>query len=109
MQVIVLRFSESLNTADAQTINTYNLATVPKQKKQHSRSVAISTATYNPQALTVTLITRKKLALNSPLKLTITAAALLDQLGRPLDGNDSGQSGANYVATLGNARTRSNG
>ena len=92
LQVVVLQFSESLNTADAQSISTYNLATVPKKKKQHSRSVAISTATYNPQALTVTLITRKKLALNPPLKLTITAEALLDELGRPLDGNDSGQS-----------------
>ena len=49
---------------------------------------------------TVTLVTRTALASNPPLQLTITAARLLDALGRPLDGNDSGQPGANFVARL---------
>jgi len=99
-KAIVLQFSEALNSVDAQIINTYNLVTVPKKKKQRGQRVAISKATYNAQAFTVTLITRKLLALNPPLKLTITAAALLDALNRPLNGNNSGQSGANYVATI---------
>jgi hypothetical protein len=100
LQVIVLQFSESLNSVDAQLINTYNIVTVPQTKKQRSRSVAISRATYNATALTVTLATQKKLVLNPPLKLTISAAALLDALNRPLDGNNSGLPGANYVATI---------
>ena len=100
IQVIVLQFSESLNAADAQNTNTYLLVTVPAKKKQHSRSVAISKATYSPQARTVTLTTRKTLVLNPPLKLTIAAATLLDALARPLDGNNSGLPGANFVATL---------
>jgi hypothetical protein len=62
--------------------------------------VAISRASYNAQNFTVTLFTRKALTLNPPLKLTITAAAVLDALGRPLDGNGSGHPGANYVATI---------
>jgi len=40
----------------------------------------------------VTLLTRKPLVLSPPLKLTITAAGVLDALGRPL--------AATYVATL---------
>ena len=64
------------------------------------QEVAISRATYDAQTLTVMLIPRKPLAINPPLQLTITALALLDSLGRPLDGNDLGQPGANYVANL---------
>ncbi len=100
LQVIVLQFSESLNSIDAQMINAYAIVTVPPKKKQRSRSVPISRATYSSQALTVTLTTRKTLVLNPPLKLTISAAALLDALNRPLDGNDSGLPGANYVVTI---------
>jgi len=99
-QVIVLQFSEALNSADAQMINSYNLVTVPIKKKQHSKSVAIALASYNASRYTVTLTTRKKLVLNPPLKLTIIAVALLDAFNRPLDGNDSGLPGANYVATI---------
>ena len=100
VQVIVLQFSEALNSVDAQLISAYNLVTVPLKKKQRARPVVISRATYNSQTLTVTLLTRKKLVLNPPLKLTIIAADLLDTQNHPLDGNDSGQSGANYVATI---------
>jgi hypothetical protein len=103
LQVVVLQFSGSLNSADAQMISTYNLVTVPAKKKQRSKSVAISRSTYNSQALTVTLTTRNALVLNPPLKLTIRAAALLDSLNRPLDGNDSGEPGADYVATIWNS------
>ncbi len=99
-KVIVLQFSEALNQADAQNKGAYSLVTVPKTKKQKSKPVAIAKASYNQFKFTVTLYTSKPLVLNPPLRLTITAARLLDALGRPLDGNDSGQSGANYVATL---------
>jgi len=54
---------------------------------------------------TVTLLTRKTLALNPPLELTVKAASPLDALGRELDGNDSGQSGANFTAVLSKAGT----
>ncbi len=48
----------------------------------------------------VTIYTKKPLVLSPPLLLTLKAAGLVDALGRPLDGNDSGQPGANFVATL---------
>ena len=65
----------------------------------------ISAASYSSSAFTVTLLTRKTLALNPPLQLTVKAASLLDALGRELDGNGSGQLGANFTAVLSKAGT----
>ena len=105
VQGIVLQFSEALDSADAQDINSYTLATVPKNKKRKSNPVPLSNASYNASAFTVTLLTRKKLALNPPLDLTVKATSVLDALGRELDGNDSGQPGANFTAVLSKAGT----
>jgi MBG domain (YGX type)/YDG domain len=103
VQEIVLQFSEALNSTTAQSINSYTLATLPKKKKQKSKVMPLSRATYNPMALTVTLLTRKKLVLNPVLKLTVKAASLLDAFGRELDGNDSGQPGVNFTAVISKA------
>ena len=104
-QEIVLQFSEALNSADAQDLSAYTLVTVPKNKKQKSMPVPLSSAIYNSSTFTVTLATRKTLALNRPIDLTVKAASLLDALGRELDGNDSGQSGANFTAQLSKSGT----
>ncbi|MFI5459893.1 MAG: beta strand repeat-containing protein [Isosphaerales bacterium] len=105
VQGIVLQFSEALDSATAQSISSYTLATVPKNKKQKSKPVRLSGASYSSSAFTVTLLTRKTLALKPRLELTVKAASLLDALGRELDGNDSGQSGANFTAVLSKAGT----
>jgi len=99
-QVIVLQFSKALNAVGDQGIGSYSLATIPSGKKQRSKAVALSRATYNPANNTVRLVTRRPLVLNPPLKLTINAARLFDTLGRPLDGDGDGQPGGNFVATL---------
>jgi predicted outer membrane repeat protein len=104
-QGIVLQFSEALDSADAQSVSAYALATVPKNKRQKSKPVQLSSASYNSSAFTVTLFPRKTLVLNPPIHLTVKAASLLDALGRELDGNDSGQSGANFTAVLSKAGT----
>ena len=96
VQEIVLQFSEALDSATAQSISSYTLATVPKNKKQKSKPVQLSRASYSSSAFTVTLLTRKTLVLNPPLELTVKAASLLDALGRELDGNDSGQPGREF-------------
>ncbi len=106
VQGIVLQFSEALDSADAQNINAYTLATIPNNKTQKSKPVQLSQATYNSSAFTVSLLTRKTLALNPPLELTVKAASLLDALGRELDGNDSGQPGANFTAVLSKTGTK---
>ncbi len=100
---IVLQFSEALDSATAQSINAYTLATVPKNKKQKSKLVQLSEASYSASVFTVTLLTRKTLVLSPPLSLTIKAAGLLDALGRELDGNDSERSGASFTAVLSKA------
>ena len=41
VQGIVLQFSEALDSATAQSINSYTLATVPKNKKQKSKPVPL--------------------------------------------------------------------
>ena len=93
-KVIVLEFNEALTAADAQSLGSYTLATVPKSKKQKSKPVALSKASYSAAAFTVTLWTRKPLVLSPPLKLTVEAASLLDIVGRPLDG------GTNYTTIV---------
>ncbi len=105
VQAIVLQFSEALNSAAAQSMGSYALVTVAKSKKQKSKPVALWSASYNSSAFTVTLLTKKTLAQSLPLDLTIKAASLRDALGRELDGNDSGQSGANFTAVLSKAGT----
>ncbi len=99
-QVIVIQFSGALDPGDAQSLGNYSLATIPSNKKQKSKAVALSQATYNPANNTVRLVTRSALVLNPPLKLTLLAAGLLDSLGRLLDGDDNGQPGGNSVVTL---------
>ncbi len=105
VQAIVLQFSEALDSAAAQNVGAYTLATIPKNNKQKSKPVAISGATYSASAMTVTLLTSKKLALNPPLDLTVHASSLLDALGRQLDGNGSGHQGANFTAVLSKSGT----
>jgi len=99
-QVIVLQFCGALNAGGAQGIGSYSLATIPSGKKQKSKAVALSQATYNPANNTVRLVTRKPLVLNPPLRLTLNAGGLLDSLGRPLDGDHDGQPGGSFATTL---------
>jgi hypothetical protein len=92
-QVILVQFSGAMNAGDAQSTSSYSLTTIPTNKRQMSKSVALSKAQYNASTNTVTLITRKPLVLNPPIRLTLNAARLLDSYGDPLSGN--------CVATLG--------
>ncbi len=96
-EVIELQFNQPMNAVNAQNIQIYGLVTVPKSKKQKSKPFPLAKASYNPSTFTVTLTTRKSLVLNPPLKLTVQALALLDALGRPLNG------GVNFVAVLSKA------
>jgi hypothetical protein len=99
-QVILLSFSGSLNVESAQNIGDYSLVTVSGSKKQKSKQISLSQATYEPAMNVVRLVTRKPLVFNPPIQLTVKAAGLLDTLGRPLDGDHDGQPGGNFVAML---------
>jgi hypothetical protein len=85
-QVIVVQFSGALNPGGAQSISSYTLTTIPANKRQKRQSVALSQAQYNATTNTVTLITRRPLVLNPPIRLTLNAARLHDSYGNPLSG-----------------------
>ena len=55
----------------------------------------------SPLASSVTLVPATKPNLSQTDRLEIVAADLTDALGRPLDGNDDGQPGGDFVATFG--------
>jgi hypothetical protein len=95
-QVILVQFSEAMNAGDAQSTSSYSLTTIPASKRPKSHSVKLSKALYNASTNTVTLITRKPLVLNPPIKLTMNAARLFDSYGDALSGNS--------VATLSKRR-----
>jgi hypothetical protein len=86
-QVIVVQFSGAINPRDAESTSSYSLTTIPASKRQKSHLVALSQARYNATTNTVTLITRKPLVLNPPLRLTLNAARLHDSYGDRLSGN----------------------
>jgi hypothetical protein len=85
-QVIVVQFSGALTPGGARSTSSYSLTTIPANKRQKSQPVALSQAQYNATTNTVTLITRKPLVLNPPIRLTMNAARLLDSYGQPLSG-----------------------
>lgn len=65
-----------------------------------SKPVALASAVYDSTALTVTLYPASKLNTTQRVQLRITAAFLTDAYGRPLDGNDDGQPGGDFVGVL---------
>jgi len=69
-----------------------------------STPVRLVSAVYSSSgsSWSVTLTPAIKLNLAQPEQLRITAALLTDAYGRPLDGNDVGQPGGNFVATFSN-------
>lgn len=98
--VIVLQFSGALNAGNAQNIGNYSLASSPITRRQHTRAVALSQATYNPAYNTVRLVTHGPLVLNPTQRLTLFAAGLLDASNLALDGNHDGLPGGNCVVTI---------
>jgi hypothetical protein len=83
-QIIVLQFSGLLDPSSARDTSCYSLTTIASGK-QKSKTVALSTATYNPADNTVRLTTQKPLVFGPSVLLKV--AGLCDWLGRPLDGN----------------------
>jgi hypothetical protein len=57
----------------------------------------------------VTLTPRGTLTASKPQELIVNAALVTDTLNRPIDGNDDGQPGGDYIATVGGARVTAGG
>ena len=110
--VLVLQFSGALNAAAADNANAYELAPVIKVKatgkgkhKQPAttklgKPVTPASAVYTASNNQVTLTPRGTLNLTKPEELIVNGALVTDTLGREIDGNDDGQPGGDYIATI---------
>jgi hypothetical protein len=100
---LLLQFSGALNAGAAQNLGVYHLDQASRTKKggtKYNKPVALASVSYNASTDTVTLLARSKLNLAQPEELRSTAAQLPDVHGRPLDGNDDGRPGGDFVALL---------
>jgi hypothetical protein len=102
--VIVVSFSAALNPVDARNLAAYHLVALGKPKKSGVRPttpVKLTKAVYDPVTSSVTLTIKGKLP-NQPLRLSMSAAAVVDSHGQPLDGNDDGTPGGGFQAIFTN-------
>ena len=112
--VLVLQFSGALAADD--NANAYELApaiTVKAKGKGKHKQPATSrlgtpitpaSAVYSDSNYQVTLTPRGTLNLRKPEELIVNGALVTDTLGRPIDGNDEGQPGGDYIATISGSR-----
>jgi len=92
---VLVTFSGPVNTAEADSINTYRLATQGKKGSYTAKNAGIlklKSAQYNAATNQVALAPRKPLALTKPVQLLVYGTgktALFDSYGRPIDGGTS--------------------
>ncbi len=95
---LVLTFNGPLDAASAESTANYLLV------GPDGRPIAVRSATYNPEADTVTLAPASRLNLRRPYYLTVVGTApggVTDINGNLLDGAGSGQAGSNFVTIVG--------
>ena len=114
--VLVLQFSGALNAAAADNANAYEVAPVitvkaagkGKHKKPPTTKlgapVTPASAVYTGSNNQVTLTPRGTLNLTKPEELIVNGSLVTDALGRPIDGNDDGQPGGDFIATISGSR-----
>jgi hypothetical protein len=119
--VIVVDFSGALSDASANNADAYELAPILKVKasgKGKNRRpattklgapVPVASASYIASNNQATLIPRSKLVATKPEELIVDGSILLDTLGREVDGNDDGQPGGDYIATISGSRVTTGG
>jgi hypothetical protein len=94
---IVLSFDEALDLAAAQNPANYSL--VGTGRGAASGAIPISSAVYDPAALTVTLVPSRPLPNGASFTLSLNAG-LTDRFGNALDGNGDGVRGDASVVTF---------
>ena len=91
---LVLTFSAALNPTPAQDVKNYQIATAD------GTVIPVTSAVYDPTALTVTLIPAQLLTLTAMYQLTVNGTApsgLTSATGVLLDGAGNGTPGTNFV------------
>jgi hypothetical protein len=119
--VVVLQFNAPLDAAAANNAAAYEFAPVIKVKatrKGRSRKPATTrlgspftpaSAIYDASSLQVTLTFRGKLTASKPEELIVDGALVTDAWDREIDGNDDGQPGGDYIATIIGTQVNSGG
>jgi hypothetical protein len=119
--VLVLQLSGALNAGAAGNANAYEFAPVikvkAKGKGKHKTPATTklgapvhpATAVYNGSNNQVTLTPRGTLNLTKPEELIFFTSLVTDTLGRQVDGNNDGQAGGEYIATLSGSRATTGG
>lgn len=103
---IVVTFSGAVNAAEADSINTYRLATPGKKGSYTAKNAGIiklKSAVYNGSSDLVALTPKKPFALTKPVQLLVYgsgASGLQDAEGRLIDGDHNGTAGGNAIAIL---------
>jgi MBG domain (YGX type)/Bacterial Ig-like domain (group 3) len=103
---IVVTFSGAVNVAEADSINTYRLATPGKKGSYTAKNAGIiklKSAVYNGSSDTVALTPKEPFALTKPVQFLVYgtgASGLQDAEGRLIDGDHNGTPGGNAVAIL---------
>jgi hypothetical protein len=119
--VLVLGLSGALNASAADNFNAYQFAPIIKAKasgKGKNRKPAttklgalapLASAVYNASNNSVTRTPRAKLTASKPEELIVNGTLVTDSIGREIDGNDDGQAGGDYVATISGSRVTAGG
>ncbi len=68
-----------------------------------------ATAVYSPSNNQVTLTPRGTLNPTKPEELIVNGSLVTDAMGRPIDGDDDGQPGSDYIATITGSRATAGG
>ena len=103
---LVLAFSTALDATSADNVSNYQIVNeggTGVGGNQVGQTVPVSTATYDPSTLTVTLIPAQLLDLQNVYQLTVIGtppSGLTSSTGVALDGAGTGTPGTNYVVSI---------
>ena len=119
--VLVVEFSGALSAASADNVSAYALAPIIKVKASGKGKnqrpattklgtpVSAASAVYNALNNSVTLTPRAKLTASKSEELIVNGTLVTDSIGREIDGNNDGQPGGNYIATINGSRKTAGG
>ena len=102
---IVLTFDQPLDSLRAGNAGNYSLALLTQSRRSpvpRETPIPITSAVYDPAALTVTLTPRRSLTVQGRYLLTVrgTGTGVADLNGNLLDGNNDGIPGGNFTTIL---------
>jgi hypothetical protein len=99
-----------MDEASVERLSNYRLLRVAGRRAAVGQPIRLASATYDPEARTVTLVPAVALTTSQTFRLTVIARpprGVRDVQGRFLDGNGDGRAGGNFTIVLGAGSSRS--